>query len=249
MNSIQIIRSGRETYYIKLGKEDYYTKDSAASGVFLGDGAKELGIYRQEIKYQDKTLQELFHGSHNGQQLRKGLNCTKTYYSLKDDRHEVKLCSWQAKEIKELAPEKWSQKTTNVVAKFGGKENARDYIHERHHKSVVAYDNVLSAPKDVSVVWGLTQDQSLKNAIEKAHTRATEKAVQYLEQQAEVRTGKNGVDRASAKCVFACFEHQVSRDLDMQLHTHVLQLNFGIHEGGTHALDGKKYSSSDIRPG
>lgn len=87
-----------------------------------------------------------------------------------------------------------------------------------------ATDLTFSAPKTVSIealVHGKTD-------VITAHTTATQKALQYLEEHAaNVRVSNGGtVHRCSSNTlVVAMFEHHTSRALDPQLHTHCLALN------------------------
>lgn len=86
MNSQDIIRAGREAYYLSLGKDDYYTGQLEEEGVFLGSGARALRILGQEIKEQDPVLKNLFNGlSPDGiKELRQGMNTVRSYHTLQD---------------------------------------------------------------------------------------------------------------------------------------------------------------------
>jgi len=93
------------------------------------------------------------------------------------------------------------------------------------HKS--AWDFTFSAPKSVSAVWAVA-DENTKNAISEATRRASEKAMSYfVETAAFTRHGHGGHHRESAKdqVIVASFEHSSSRNGEPQLHRHNLLMN------------------------
>ena len=93
---------------------------------------------------------------------------------------------------------------------------------------VAGFDLTFSAPKSVSVLFGIG-DRELRGAVRAAHDRAALEAVGYLERSAAaVRRGHGGslVEPASG-LVAAAFRHRTSRAGDPQLHTHVLVANLG----------------------
>jgi conjugative relaxase-like TrwC/TraI family protein len=252
VNSIDIIRAGRESYYLSLGKDDYYTGQPDPEGVFLGDGAKVLRICDQTIKEKDPTLKNLFNGfSPDGKtELRQGLSTVREYHTLVNPfTHEtVKLESGKPLYLSSLEAAQIRAKDLNLYSgrlqELSNTHNTKDFspwLRTTERGSVVAYDNVFSAPKDVSILWSLAPSEKDRGTILKIHEQATKAAINYLENQAFIRTGKGGVTSEPAKATFALFTHTTSRDLDPQLHTHAVMLNVGITaEGKTGALDGKK---------
>jgi conjugative relaxase-like TrwC/TraI family protein len=199
MNSIGIVHAGRESYYEKLGREDYYTGAHDPKGTFYGEAAVAFGIAGEKIGAEDVRLKNLFKGiSPDGSTvLRQGGNQTRTIANAKTGK----------------------QKTL---------------------RPVVAYDNVFSAPKDVSILWSQATPE-LRTKLHQLHREAVRKAVQYLDTTTYSRSGKGGKQSVKAKAVFAVFDHTTSRELDPQLHSHVLILNAGIKaDGKTGALDGKR---------
>lgn len=92
-------------------------------------------------------------------------------------------------------------------------------------KRASAWDLTFSAPKSVSVVWALGSADT-RLSIQKAQERATQYALEYLEDVAGLsRTGKQGGKLEKASLIFATFEHGTSRAQDPQLHTHCLLIN------------------------
>jgi conjugative relaxase-like TrwC/TraI family protein len=107
---------------------------------------------------------------------------------------------------------------------------------------VAGFDLTFSAPKSVSVVFGLA-DPAIRAAVRDAHDLAVTEALGYLERSAAaVRRGRGGttVQRADG-LVAAAFRHRTSRVGDPQLHTHVLVANLGRGpDRRWSALDGRR---------
>jgi conjugative relaxase-like TrwC/TraI family protein len=110
---------------------------------------------------------------------------------------------------------------------------------------VAGFDLTFSAPKSVSVLFGLGDDE-LRGRVREAHDIAVREAVGHLERSAAaVRRGHAGaiVEEASG-LVAAAFRHRTSRAGDPQLHTHVLVANLGRGiDGRWSALDGRRLYS------
>ena len=106
--------------------------------------------------------------------------------------------------------------------------------------SVCAWDFTFSASKSISVLWALS-DPETRQTISECHKRAVSEAAKYLEDNAcYTRVGKGGAEKEQVKPVFAAFQHSTSRELDPQLHTHLLLMNTALRDsgkGGT--LDGR----------
>ena len=106
---------------------------------------------------------------------------------------------------------------------------------------VTGFDLTFSAPKSVSVLWGLS-DPEVSKAVRRAHDGAVVEALGYLERHATVaRRGAGGTRRiAAGGLVAAAFRHRTSRSGDPQLHTHVLVANAVCGEDG-------RWSAPDAR--
>jgi conjugative relaxase-like TrwC/TraI family protein len=107
---------------------------------------------------------------------------------------------------------------------------------------VAGFDLTFSAPKSVSVLFGIG-NRELRAAVRAAHDRAVLEAVGYLERSAAaVRRGHGGAEVVpAAGLVAAAFRHGTSRAGDPQLHTHVLVANLGRGpDGRWSALDGRR---------
>jgi conjugative relaxase-like TrwC/TraI family protein len=107
---------------------------------------------------------------------------------------------------------------------------------------VPGFDLTFSAPKCVSVLFGVGDDR-VRGAIRRAHDSAVADALGYVERHAAVtRRGVGGVHAVPGRgLVAAAFRHRTSRAGDPQLHTHVLVANLTLGaDGRWSALDGRR---------
>ena len=95
------------------------------------------------------------------------------------------------------------------------------------------FDLTLSAPKSVSLLWGLG-DRATAEQVVAAHDLAVLAALAYLEDAAcTVRRGKAGsVHHRAGGLVVAAFRHRTSREADPQLHTHLVTANMALGPDG-----------------
>jgi Ti-type conjugative transfer relaxase TraA len=107
-------------------------------------------------------------------------------------------------------------------------------------KTVLAYDLTFSAPKSVSVIYGIG-DRTISPVARLAHDDAVREALGYLERHATwTRRGKNGRHLLRGEgLTVAAFRHRTSRAGDPQLHTHAVVANTTTAEGRETALDGR----------
>jgi conjugative relaxase-like TrwC/TraI family protein len=106
--------------------------------------------------------------------------------------------------------------------------------------SVTGYDLTFSAPKSVSALWALGDEQTA-DAVVAAHAGAVRAGLDYLQTHAGYsRRGRNGIEQIStAGYAAALFDHGTSRTGDPQLHTHALVVNkVRCTDGGWRTLDG-----------
>src|SRR3546814_804293 len=103
----------------------------------------------------------------------------------------------------------------------------------RHRKDGIqhhpGWDFNISAPKSISILALVTGDERILAA----HERAVGVALAYLEEHAELRRRVEGevVNETTGRLLFARFTEYASRELDPQLHTHVVVLNMTNHAG------------------
>ncbi len=95
------------------------------------------------------------------------------------------------------------------------------------------FDLTLSAPKSVSLLWGLG-DRATAEQVVAAHDQAVAAALAYLEDAAcTVRRGKGGsTHHRAGGLVVAAFRHRTSREPDPQLHTHLITANMALGPDG-----------------
>ena len=91
-------------------------------------------------------------------------------------------------------------------------------------RSARGFDATFSAPKSVSVLWGLSQDPWVRAEVAAAHDAAVDAALAWAERHGLVsRRGYRGVDQVDARgLTVAVFRQHTSRTADPQLHTHAV---------------------------
>lgn len=97
------------------------------------------------------------------------------------------------------------------------------------------WDLTWSAPKSVSVLYGLADQETSRRVVE-AHDHAVTEALKYLDRWAVVsrRTVDGEVQGVETRgMVVAGFRHRTSRNMDPQLHTHALVPNAVERSDGT----------------
>ncbi len=97
-------------------------------------------------------------------------------------------------------------------------------------------DCTFSAPKSVSIAAFAIDNDKINADMQEAHNRAVDRALDYLEREcAQARKVVDGKQVAvkTENIVAVKFEHDASRELDAQLHTHCVIIN------ATQAADGK----------
>ncbi len=110
----------------------------------------------------------------------------------------------------------------------------------RANQRVVGFDLTFSAPKSVSVLFGVAEEV-VSREVRDGHDAAVEQAVGYLEGHATwTRRGRNGHQRLPGDgLTIAAFRHRSSRAGDPQLHTHAVAANATAAEGRTTTLDSR----------
>ena len=85
------------------------------------------------------------------------------------------------------------------------------------------YDFTFSAPKSISILAELSGDQRLIEA----HQNAVNETLKELESYAATGVRRAGAshDRTTGNLILAVYHHDTSRELDPQLHTHVVAAN------------------------
>lgn len=113
------------------------------------------------------------------------------------------------------------------------------FVKRDGRSKVLAYDLTFSAPKSVSVLFAVADDE-LSSTLVDAHEAAAAAALCHLEREAcGVRRGYNGRDRSDADGFYAAaYRHRMSRARDPQLHTHFVVANAARSGDRWSTLDG-----------
>ncbi|MDR2973557.1 MAG: relaxase domain-containing protein [Propionibacteriaceae bacterium] len=149
-----------------------------------------------------------------------------------------------------LTPEEREQEVTRITAD----EQAKPTRH-----AVAGYELTFSAPKSVSVLWGLA-DAGTQQIIANAHHEAIAATLDFIERHlATTRTGANRPASATTSSgavtqvdvtgvSAACFDHYDSRAADPQLHTHVVISNkvMTVEDCVWRSLDGRPIHSGAV---
>jgi conjugative relaxase-like TrwC/TraI family protein len=121
--------------------------------------------------------------------------------------------------------------------------DAVKHAGERVDARRAGMDVTVSAPKSVSVVFGLA-DPHVADQVRQAHATAVEQAWSYLHAQAsDALRGHHGDGQSAARIgtdgpIVAAFDHVTSRAGDPQLHTHLVIPNLVLGaDGKSSAMD------------
>jgi conjugative relaxase-like TrwC/TraI family protein len=95
------------------------------------------------------------------------------------------------------------------------------------------FDLTFSAPKSVSELWAASHGiANLEALIRQANWEAVRRAMEYIQEKAAFgREGLGGKERVKVKLLICGFEHGSNRNLDSQLHIHVVAINTGVRDG------------------
>jgi conjugative relaxase-like TrwC/TraI family protein len=144
---------------------------------------------------------------------------TQDNYYLKEDKVSAKFIGRGAQNLG-LTTQKVTSE--NIESLLSGKlPNGQQIGHQDKHRS--GWDVTFSAPKSVSIVALVNNDKRVSFA----HDEAVKTALSHYEQHLTTRQRNNGnIEKYITKSlVAATFQHQTSRELDPQLHTHSIVLN------------------------
>ncbi|HEX7100972.1 MAG TPA: MobF family relaxase, partial [Acidimicrobiia bacterium] len=120
-------------------------------------------------------------------------------------------------------------------------DTGKDLGRQFGESSVRGFDATFSAPKSVSLLWALG-DQQTQDAVSEAHDRAVDAVLGWVEDHAHTRLRRNGhvVCVDAEGIIVGVFRQHTSRRLDPQLHTHAVIANrVKAPEGRWLALDAR----------
>jgi conjugative relaxase-like TrwC/TraI family protein len=125
---------------------------------------------------------------------------------------------------------------------FNAESPTGEVFRQRRPNERPAFDLTFSAPKSVSIVHALA-DPETKRAIEAVMYGAVKEAFGYIEDEACLtRREQGGAEVVRGEGLAAAlFLHNISRELDLQLHIHAVTFNFTKGPDGKYrTLDGSK---------
>lgn len=167
-----------------------------------------------------------------------GLNQASSYYE-KDDYYSRSSTDG----------DDWQGKLKNNYS-FSDKFNPVEFnqaLKSMPNPKRVGFDLTFSAPKSVSIAMVL--NDNLKSEIINAHNKAVSETLKEIEdKEIETRITTNGViERVkTGKMAAAKFNHFVSRNQDMQLHTHCVILNRTEYNGKSYAISNENLYDKHI---
>lgn len=126
-----------------------------------------------------------------------------------------------------------------LAAAFRGRHPITDEALSQNagdgHKA--GWDLTFSAPKSVSVLWAVT-DAEMQVRIASAHDAAVMSAIAHLERKAFRSRDRLDPGAGRGAILAAVYQHGTSREMDPQLHSHVVVANLGRRiDGSWCALD------------
>jgi len=202
---------------------DYYAARGNPPGVWLGQGAEQLGVAGGEVT--EAQMRALFgQGRHPDAEamLAAGAPARATKLGAAYPTYA------------ELAP--YPQRVADAVEAFTTDHDRPPSAAERNQiaakearrgrRAVAGFDMVFTPVKSASVLWALGGAE-VRAAVEDAHHEAVRSALAWVETHAAyTRAGHAGAAQIDATgLVTAAFDHRDSRTGDPDLHTHVAVAN------------------------
>ncbi|MFN3480980.1 MAG: MobF family relaxase, partial [Thermodesulfovibrionales bacterium] len=144
------------------------------------------------------------------------------HYYQKDDYYSRGTGTWQGKGAEALGLEGEVKKEDFQALLAGRDPGGRFDMSSPDHRA--GTDLTFSAPKSVSILALVAGDERVRQA----HEDAVRKTLSYVEEHySQTRQQQDGerVRVNTGNLVVATFQHETSRELDPQLHTHCVVMN------------------------
>jgi conjugative relaxase-like TrwC/TraI family protein len=221
----------------------YYTAEGNPPGVWLGAGARVLGVAGMTVT--EAQMRNLFGvGAHPDADRIQAEYLTEHARAGMTDRQLRELARAAGKhaqlgrrfsEFKPLAPlgDRVRERTAALEDETGRPATAEEVARitsaesRRAAGAVAGFDLVFTPVKSLALLWALDPRASVREAIRLAHEQAMTETLAFLEAHAaHTRTGADGVAQVdTAGLVAVAFTHYDSRAGDPNLHTHVAVSN------------------------
>jgi conjugative relaxase-like TrwC/TraI family protein len=240
----------------------YYADTPNSAGVWRGRG---VGAYQLSGAVQTDTFRMVLEGRHpgtaellvgaGGSAGRADPSRTKVAVSPIGDPGEIlsteqvaALLGVSERYVRKVAAETDVLTASPTAELPGVRADGRNWVFRRddverfaasrtEKKVVVAYDVTVSFEKSISLVWARASTNE-RVTIEAALDAEPNAAVAYLEDQAAAIRRGRGTEKADGVWA-ASYRHLTNRNLEPQLHDHVVIANIGAADGRTKALDSR----------
>jgi len=162
-----------------------------------------------------------------------------TYYS-KDNYYTQEIGEFHGKLKDELDLDDLTHQ--DYIELLNGRNKGEFLTASKTKDSVPAFDLTFSASKSLSVLYeiAMKEDHKLAVKLSKIHDKAVNKALDYIEKnhiQTRIQKNKKKRVEKTGNIIAAKFQHDTSRALDPQLHTHCVLFNFTRADGKYRTLD------------
>lgn len=206
------IRNGNSYLETHLSANDYYSEKESVTGIWAGSGAEFLGIKGNKISSKDTSFERLRNNQHplTGEKLTKRNKTTRL-----PSFNEARKSLYQQLRLKGKLRDSFLPSVEEIEAH----RSKMSPICNR----IAFYDFQCGCSKSVSIMALVGGDDRLRTA----HEEAVEIAFQELELLAARRVdfmGKKHL-KFTKNIAAAIFQHDSSRSLDPQLHTHCVVAN------------------------
>jgi conjugative relaxase-like TrwC/TraI family protein len=221
----------------------YYTAEGNPPGVWLGTGARGLGVAGTTVT--EAQMRNLFGiGAHPDAERIQAEYLTEHARAGMTERQLRELARAAGKhaqlgrrfsEFKPLAPlgDRVRERTAVLEDETGRPATAEEIARitsaesRRAAGAVAGFDLVFTPVKSLALLWAIDPRASVREAIRLAHEQAMTETLAFLETHAaHTRTGADGVAQVDTTGLVAvAFTHYDSRAGDPNLHTHVAVSN------------------------
>lgn len=231
-----------------LAVEDYYSEKKEVTGKFYGKAAHELGLtgdvnskgfrdFLSSFNISDTDKNKIIH-AHQAEISSQDFEALYDSLNLSEkEQHRI-----NARRNGEVNSKDFENLLYNIDPNTGQRLTARNSPNRRP-----MYDATFSAPKSLSLIYGITGDEDLI----KAHSNAVAKVMTEIEEnmQTQVGTGKGKHYETTGNAIYSTFLHTTTRPLkkevdgkkvyipEPQIHSHNPIINATLYKGKFKAIE------------